>query len=146
VPVAPAPQADAAASNAAPANPLPATPAADQKKGNTAAVAASAKPEKGKEKASKPEAVAKAAATGSMEIAQGVPVAYLVFDVTPGGEVYVDGKKAGSVPPLDKLKVGMGKHEVEVRGSLPPYIFYYSVDLSPNENKRVWAKFANTNF
>jgi hypothetical protein len=74
------------------------------------------------------------------------PVAYLVFDVAPRGEVVVDGRKVGTAPPLSKLKLAPGKHKIEVHGSMPPYIYYYTVRLDANENKRVWAKFANEGY
>lgn len=74
------------------------------------------------------------------------PVAHLVFDVTPRGEVVVDDRKVGSVPPLTRLKLAPGRHKIEIHGSQPPYIFYYTVDLAANENKRVWAKFSANTF
>jgi hypothetical protein len=143
-PAALAPQAGVAAADSAAAGSKPTAQAVEQKKGNSAATV-SAKPEKGKEKGSKPEAsTVKAAGTsGSKEIPQGVPVAYLVFEVSPSGEVHVDGKKIGNVPPLDKLKVTAGRHKVEVYGNMPPYVYFYSVDLYPDESKVVWAKFTN---
>ena len=41
--------------------------------------------------------------------------ARLTFAVTPWGDVYLDGKKAGPSPPLIELKVSPGKHKIEIR-------------------------------
>ena len=74
------------------------------------------------------------------------PVAYLVFDIAPGGEVVVDDRKVGKAPPLARLKVAPGKHKVEIHGSQPPYIYYYTVNLEANENKALSAKFSANPF
>jgi len=74
------------------------------------------------------------------------PVAHLTFDITPRGDVVVDGRKVGSAPPLTRLKLAPGKHKVEIHGSQPPYIYYYTVDLAANESKPVWAKFSASSF
>lgn len=50
------------------------------------------------------------------------PLPVLVFDVTPGGEVLVDGVARGSVGTLKHLEVGEGRHLVEVR--YPAYPAY----------------------
>jgi hypothetical protein len=50
------------------------------------------------------------------------PLPQLAFDVTPGGEVFVDGQARGSVAALKRLELPEGKHAVEIRhGSWPAY-------------------------
>ncbi len=39
----------------------------------------------------------------------------LAFTVNPWGEVYVDGKHVGTVPPLYKLPLSPGRHRIEIR-------------------------------
>ncbi|MBU0751764.1 MAG: serine/threonine protein kinase [Gammaproteobacteria bacterium] len=94
-----------------------------------------------------PRAVAqsreKAAAGG---VAAGSPAAILLFDIIPPGEqaeVTIDGRKVGTAPPLREYKVAPGKHKIEIHGRKPPNVYYYWVNLEPNEKKKLWAKFAN---
>lgn len=50
------------------------------------------------------------------------PLPVLVFEVTPGGEVFVDGVARGAIGALKQLEVREGKHLVEVRhGAFPAY-------------------------
>jgi len=50
------------------------------------------------------------------------PLPVLVFDVKPGGEVFVDGVARGTVGALKQLEVAEGRHRVEIRhGAFPPY-------------------------
>jgi hypothetical protein len=69
-----------------------------------------------------------AAVVGTLFIAGGValrkpvqqhlaapPHATLVFDITPGGEVFVDGQSQGNTPPLDQLDLPVGSHSIEIR-------------------------------
>ncbi|HQT25416.1 MAG TPA: hypothetical protein PLK99_02310, partial [Burkholderiales bacterium] len=56
----------------------------------------------------------------------------LVFRIMPWGEVYVDGKKMGASPPLKSLKIGPGKHQIEIMNSnLPSHS--QSVETKPGE-------------
>ena len=51
-----------------------------------------------------------------------VPMPVLSFDVSPGGEVFVDGKASGTIPPLQRLELAPGTHVVEVRnGAFAPF-------------------------
>ena len=68
-------------------------------------------------------------------------VGYLSFDVTPRGEVYVDGLKVGISPPLKKLAVTPGKHRVEVKSKIPPYAYVFRVKVEQNQSTFVKAKF-----
>jgi hypothetical protein len=50
------------------------------------------------------------------------PLPVLVFDVSPGGDVFVDGVARGAIGTLKQLEVSEGRHRVEVRhGAFPPY-------------------------
>jgi serine/threonine protein kinase len=42
---------------------------------------------------------------------------WLVFAVTPWGEVYIDGKRRGISPPLSEVKLTPGRHLVEIRNT-----------------------------
>ncbi|HMK13792.1 MAG TPA: serine/threonine-protein kinase [Burkholderiales bacterium] len=68
-------------------------------------------------------------------------VGYLNLDVTPRGEVYVDGFKMGISPPLKKLAVPTGKHRVVIKSKLPPYTFMFRVKIEENQSTSVKAHF-----
>ncbi|MFA5941193.1 MAG: PEGA domain-containing protein [Sinimarinibacterium sp.] len=60
------------------------------------------------------------------------PPAIVTFDITPGGEVFVDGQSRGAAPALEELELRSGAHSIEVRH--PDYAPYTtSVDLKPGE-------------
>jgi len=62
--------------------------------------------------------------------------ALLSFAITPWGEVYVDGKKAGAAPPLKELKISAGKHVIEIRNlNFPPYS--KTIDLQADSTKKI---------
>ncbi|MEP7180631.1 MAG: serine/threonine-protein kinase [Betaproteobacteria bacterium] len=59
------------------------------------------------------------------------PMARLALAVTPWGEVYVDGKKAGISPPLTELRLAPGKHAIEVRNTtFEPYVQSVNLDAA----------------
>lgn len=69
-----------------------------------------------------------------------VPTATVILDVTPQGEIVLNGKKAGVSPPLDRLVVPAGtKHKIEIHGSGPSH--YWTVDLKPGEKREIRANF-----
>jgi len=49
-----------------------------------------------------------------------IPPATLVFAVQPWGEVFVNGKSRGVVPPMKSLKLEPGKYKIEVRNTTFP--------------------------
>ena len=64
----------------------------------------------------------------------------LQFAVTPWGEIYVDGVKAGISPPLKELKVTAGKHTIEIRNlNFSPYS--ETLELRANSIKKIKYKF-----
>jgi len=69
--------------------------------------------------------------------------AYLTFDVTPKGTLFIDGKKIGTIPPLKTVPVSAGKHLVAVHGELPPGVYYFRINLAPNEKRRIEAAFSD---
>ncbi len=74
--------------------------------------------------------------------ALGGKVGYLKFEVTPKGEIFVDGNRVGISPPLKKLPVTPGKHRVEVKGRTPPYYTYdFMVNVEINQSTMVRAEF-----
>jgi serine/threonine-protein kinase len=49
--------------------------------------------------------------------------------VSPWGEVEVDGRPAGITPPLVRLDLAAGEHEITIRnGDFPPYTTRVRVD------------------
>lgn len=61
-----------------------------------------------------------------------LPPAVVSFDITPGGEVFIDGTSRGAAPALDELELRAGTHAVEVRN--PDYEpFTTTLDLKPGE-------------
>ena len=68
------------------------------------------------------------------------PAALLAFAVTPWGEVYIDGKRAGVSPPLKEIKVAAGQHRIEIRNlNFPPYS--ETLDLQPDSTRKIKYKF-----
>jgi hypothetical protein len=60
------------------------------------------------------------------------PRAEVALSVSPGGEVFLDGKSQGSVPPLTALRMRHGTHLLEIRhGDDPP--FRRELVLQPGE-------------
>ncbi len=45
------------------------------------------------------------------------PSARLVLAVSPWGEIYVDGRKRGTSPPLTELRLAPGQHTIEIRNA-----------------------------
>jgi hypothetical protein len=69
------------------------------------------------------------------------PPATLLFEITPGGDVYVDGKARGSTPPLKTLELRAGEHRIEVRhGQHPP--MQLDLQLEPGQKSVVQHRFA----
>ena len=78
----------------------------------------------------------KAAAPAAVEQA----TATLLLAVSPWGEVYVDGKRAGISPPLATLQLEPGRHKVEIRNqAFSPY--RDNVNLEPGKSLRIRHKF-----
>ncbi len=66
--------------------------------------------------------------------------ATLVFDVSPWGEIYVDGKPYGTTPPVTTLGLPPGRHRIEVRKSAQrPYLGYMT--LEPGDVRSIRHQF-----
>lgn len=147
-PAPPPEQAAAAAEPPAPAEeksapaPKPAAQAKTEKK--------SPSPKKETVAAEKPKpAEEKAAAAKDTAATKASPAAIstLVFEIFPAGEqaeVEVDDKKIGNAPPLREFKLPPGKYKVGIHGNKPPHAYYYTVEVGPNEKKKLSARFADT--
>lgn len=99
-------------------------------------------------KPAKPAPAAQQSAVGgkAAEPAALGSVATLVFDIVPPGEradIYIDGKKVGTSPPLKEFRLATGWHRVEIRGDKLPRVHHFFVDLEANEQRRLYAKFSN---
>jgi serine/threonine-protein kinase len=66
---------------------------------------------------------------------------YLYFEVTPRGEIYLDGKDMGVSPPLKKLALTAGMHRVEVQSGYPPYTYIFKINVEANKSTVVKAEF-----
>ena len=130
---APAPQANDAPANAA-AGPTSKTPAP--------AAAAKSPPAP----TAKPPAAAAAPSPPTQPTAAAPPPtppagsAQLGLAVSPWGEVYVNGRKAGVSPPLTELRLAPGKYAVEIRNAtFPP--FRTTIELRAQESVKLRHKF-----
>jgi serine/threonine-protein kinase len=66
--------------------------------------------------------------------------ARLLLTVTPRGDVYIDGKHAGTAPPLSVIELPAGRHKVEIRNSTQlPYLGY--ITLQAGASHRVQHTF-----
>jgi len=74
-------------------------------------------------------------------LALGSEVGYLNFDVTPRGEIFVDGYKVGFSPPLKKLSVTRGTHRVVVKSRMAPYTYVFRVNVEQDQSTFVKAHF-----
>jgi outer membrane biosynthesis protein TonB len=58
----------------------------------------------------------------------------LLFSVSPRGDVYIDGKHAGSTPPLSVLELPPGRHKVEIRNATQmPYLSYITLQAGASQ-------------
>lgn len=105
---------------------------------STVPVASAKKSEPAKQDGPAPPALRKEA--DRLPVSPAPASAYLVFSVSPWGEIFVDGKKRGVSPPLTKLAVTPGKHTIEVKN--PSMAAYkQEVDLAPKASARIKHKF-----
>lgn len=71
------------------------------------------------------------------------PPAILVFEISPRGDVFVDGESKGRSPPLSQIRVPSGKHRILVKNAdYEPMEF--SVDLDPGEQLTIRHSFSGT--
>ena len=66
--------------------------------------------------------------------------AFLVFDIRPQGEIYLDGVMKGKAPAVTRLQVAAGTHTLEVRHDRFPS-FVTEVNLKPGEEMHVRHSF-----
>jgi class 3 adenylate cyclase len=93
-------------------------------------------------KAAAAAAAAKAADAGKTDgkpASSAIP-ATLVFNVTPWGEIFVNGKSQGVTPPKKSLKLDPGKYKIEVRNTTFP-VFVENLDLKARDEVTVRHKF-----
>ncbi|MDP2914892.1 MAG: PEGA domain-containing protein [Candidatus Aminicenantes bacterium] len=62
--------------------------------------------------------------------------AFILLDIKPSGEVYVDGKMMGSSPPMEFVQVTPGRHKIEIKKSPFP-VYTQTIDLKPSENIKI---------
>lgn len=68
--------------------------------------------------------------------------AVIEFQVTPRGDVYIDGALKGSSPPLTRIEITPGRHTIEVRsGQHPP--LRMEVNPGPSEELTIAHSFAS---
>ena len=69
-----------------------------------------------------------------------VKAATLVFDVSPWGVIYVDGKRHGTTPPVNSVDLPPGRHRIEVRNPTQP-AYISSTMLEPGEVRPIRLRF-----
>lgn len=80
--------------------------------------------------------VAKAQPNDTKPVAPAAELATLKLAVTPWGEIYVDGERAGVSPPMMELQLAAGKHRIEIRNlNLKPYS--ETIELKPGTTKKI---------
>ncbi|MBU0593919.1 MAG: protein kinase [Gammaproteobacteria bacterium] len=68
------------------------------------------------------------------------PQGTVALAVTPWGEIFVDGKREGVSPPLNELKLPVGKHIIEIRN--PGFTTYSQVlDVESEATQKIKHKF-----
>jgi len=66
--------------------------------------------------------------------------AFLVFEIRPQGEIFIDGVSKGRATAVTRLQVAAGAHTVEVRhGRFPPFVT--EVNLNPGEQVQLKHSF-----
>ncbi len=70
----------------------------------------------------------------------GAPPATLVFSINPWGEIFVNGKSRGVVPPMKSLKLEPGKYKIEVRNTTFP-VHVETLELKARDEITVRHKF-----
>ena len=71
-----------------------------------------------------------------------VATALISISVAPWGEIYLDGRMQGVSPPLAKMMVVPGRHEIEIRNTaFPAYI--HRIQVKAGENVNIKHKFDN---
>jgi class 3 adenylate cyclase len=119
-------------------SPAPDAKAAPAKPGEAAKPGEPAKPGDGaKADASRTDAakgdVSKTAAPAAIP-------ATLVFAVTPWGEIFVNGKQRGVVPPMKALKLDPGKYKIEIKNTTFP-VHTENLDLKARDEVTVRHRF-----
>jgi class 3 adenylate cyclase len=131
--VAPAAKADAESKSAATktkgadADPTKAPPTVVAQKATTMEPAATKKNEAHKDNVAKADTKG---ATGTLE-----------FWISPYGDVFIDGKQAGTAPPLKTYKVPVGSHKVEVINDNAGFPYAVNVEVKADEVVRVNKSF-----
>ena len=67
--------------------------------------------------------------------------AVIQFEITPRGDIYVDGELKGRTPPLERLEVDPGPHTIEIRNSSYPPL-RLEVNLGSAEEMTIAHSFA----
>jgi serine/threonine-protein kinase len=89
-----------------------------------------------KEPAPAKPAIAKAKSAPSTPAPKPAGTAKLILAVSPQGDVYVDGERYGTTPPMTTLELEPGMRRIEIRsGSRKPYLTYMTVE--PGDERRI---------
>jgi hypothetical protein len=95
------------------------------------------------------EAVARTESTPSASGRAGI----ILLTIRPWGEIYIDGKHVGTVPPLHEFPISPGKHHIEIQNpDFPSYVrtvdvkpgarisvnHWFQAKEQPNPLKRLW--------
>ena len=87
-------------------------------------------------KMDKPKPSTAATTASTPDTARESGEALISFAISPWGEIYIDGKKAGISPPLKELTIPAGKHRIEIRNlNFTP--FSETIDVKPESTKHI---------
>ena len=107
-------------------------PAATAKRGPEGTPKPAATGNRGIEGAPKPAATAERGFEGTPKPAAASGTGIVTLTITPWGEIHVDGKLLGEVPPMHELRLSPGRHRIEIRNpDYPPYV--QTVEVRPGE-------------
>ena len=87
-----------------------------------------------------PPAVALATEPASAPLPPPAKTATLVFDVSPWGEIYVDGKLHGTTPPVKTVDLPPGRHRIELRNPAQPHYVVHTT-LEAGDVRRIRHQF-----
>jgi len=64
----------------------------------------------------------------------------LLLAVSPWGDIYIDGKRHGTTPPLATIDLLPGRHRVEIRNASQPSYFMW-IQVQAGERQRLEHRF-----
>jgi len=89
-----------------------------------------------------PEPVVQAALDPAPAVPRPPETGTLLLAVLPWGDIYIDGKRQGTTPPLATIDLPPGRHRVEIRNPSQPSYFAL-IQVRAGERQRLEYRFAD---